>query len=357
MPASVDHYWNPAADANWGDANVWAATDGGTANLSAPLSSDNVFFTATNSHKCTISATANCLNLYFDNADNGGHGDYVGNFVGGAALNVYGSLIVSSGMTFGTGSTTLTFKSTSTGNMVDTAGKSTYWTYVFNGVGGAWQLQNDLTSTNSLQLTNGSLDTNGKTVTVSFVQNTGSGTTTLILGNSLIVVSYFGGSGWRFSNTTGLTFNANNSTIKVMAGATFDGGGLTYNNFWFHTTSSIGVTITGSNTFNDFKDDGTAAHTIIFPNSTTIVATFSVNGTAGNLISLTRTGASGNWTLSAPSGTISCNYIQPSNGITTGGATFNAYTANGCVDGGGNTGWNFSAPIVLSGGAFLFNMI
>ena len=87
MPASVDHYWNPAADANWGDANVWAATDGGTANLSAPLSSDNVFFTATNSHKCTISATANCNNLYFDNADNGGLGDYVGIWAGSGLMN------------------------------------------------------------------------------------------------------------------------------------------------------------------------------------------------------------------------------------------------------------------------------
>ena len=72
------YYWNPAADSAWydGATATWATTDGGTPAIVNPTSADNCYFTATNSHKCTISATANCLNLYFDSADNGGLGDW-----------------------------------------------------------------------------------------------------------------------------------------------------------------------------------------------------------------------------------------------------------------------------------------
>ena len=55
-------------------------------------------------------------------------------------------------------------------------------------------------------------------------------------------------------------------------------------------------------------------------------------GTAGNLISLTRTGASGKFTLSAPSGVISVNYLNISNSIATGGATWNAFTTSGFIE-------------------------
>ena len=59
------YYWNPVADSAWydGATATWATTDGGTPAIVNPTSADNCYFTATNSHKCTIAATANCLNL------------------------------------------------------------------------------------------------------------------------------------------------------------------------------------------------------------------------------------------------------------------------------------------------------
>jgi len=602
----ANRYWNPSADANWADANVWATTfNGNPTGVATPTQNDDCFFTATNSHKCTIGATANCNNLYFDNADNGGNGDYVGTLAGNFDLNVYGNLAMSGGAMTNSWSGTLNLKATSGTKTIKSNGFS-FFTMIINGSGGTFQLVDDFIEKASFTLTAGTFDPNGRTFTfngvvgstingaitfynltitpatpaktnaISFnnnciVQNnltisngatltnrilvssstvgtprtitctgasvnysnvdfqditivngtlgtntsvgdcggntgitftgsvdqhwtnassgswsvstnwtsrvplpqdnvfmdkafgtsqtvtadmprlgksidwTGATWTTALTYSSSMVNSIYGsltlisnltlgttydwtlaGRGSFTIKTNGVTLKGLNAYIKaptgtyqvldtltvssstllfinngtldtnnqavnltqvtVSSGATitlgsslvtligggnqwtmsgninagtstikmsetannvliFAGGSKTYNNIYFSRGASTGsITITGSNTFNDFKDDGTGAHSIIFPNSTTTVSTFTVNGTNPNLISLTRTGASGHWTLSASTGTISCNYIQPSNGITTGGATFNAYTSNGCVDGGGNTGWNFSAP-------------
>lgn len=150
-------------------------------------------------------------------------------------------------------------------------------------------------------------------------------------------------------NATGSNFSTSGSyTIKYTSTAavtqTFAGNGLIFSNVWFDRGASTGgITITGANTFAEFKDTGTATHTITFPNSTTTVTSWNVNGTAGNLITLQRTGASGNWTISDTTGTNASSYISISNSIATGGATWNANDGTS-TNGGGNTGWNFPTP-------------
>ena len=114
----ANRYWNPAANANWADANVWALTDGGTADQATPTSSDDVFFTSTNVYNCAIAATANCLSISFT----GGTG-YTGTFSGSSALNVYGNFALNAGMTF-TYAGTITFKATSTGKTVALNGRT-----------------------------------------------------------------------------------------------------------------------------------------------------------------------------------------------------------------------------------------
>jgi hypothetical protein len=114
------------------------------------------------------------------------------------------------------------------------------------------------------------------------------------------------GAGTVFDNSSG-TFTQEDSTIKLTdsssSGKTFAGGGQTYGNIWLAGGAGTGsFTITGSNTFADFKDDGSVAHSILFTAGiTTTVTTFTVSGTAGNLItaglaslsSITKTGSSG----------------------------------------------------------------
>lgn len=144
-------------------------------------------------------------------------------------------------------------------------------------------------------------------------------------------------------SSTNLTLNANTSTIKITNTGTFIGGGMTFNNFWITGTNTSGVIITGANTFAEFKDDRSVAHTITFPNSTTTITSWNVNGTSGNVITLRRTGASGTWTISDASGTNTSSYLSISNSTATGGATWDVSDGTN-TDGGGNTGWSFTPP-------------
>lgn len=65
--------------------------------------------------------------------------------------------------------------------------------------------------------------------------------------------------------------------------------------------------------------------------------------TVNPLYTFTMLGDGGNpWTIEVPSGIVSANKVILINSHAVGGATFLAPTANGNVDGGGNTGWLFS---------------
>ncbi len=88
--------------------------------------------------------------------------------------------------------------------------------------------------------------------------------------------------GGNFTNSG--TFTHNSGTVKLTdasaSAKTFAGGGSTYNNLWLAAgTGSGSYTISGNNTFNDFKDDGTVGHSILFTTgSTQTVSSFTVSG-------------------------------------------------------------------------------
>ena len=206
----------------------------------------------------------------------------------GKALNIYGSLLLVSGMTYSvTG--TITFSSTSTGMNITTAAK-TLTTVVFNGVGGGWTFLDTPTITTSVTLTNGALNLGSTTMTLQ-------------------------GTGTIWSASPSFSLTASTSTIKITdassSGKTFAGGGLTYNNLWLTGSGTGAYTITGSNTFNDFKCD-TPPHTINFTAGTyTRVSTFTVNGTAGNLMTLQSTSNGSKWFIAHTTGNITvCDYLS-----------------------------------------------
>jgi hypothetical protein len=107
----------------------------------------------------------------------------------------------------------------------------------------------------------GTLDfsANNNNVTLSSTtgfNGSGTATRTINLGNGLWTISTNGTSTpWNMGTTTGLTFNANGSTISFTgvgtAVRTFAGGGLTYSTVSFgpNTSGATGAAISGSNTF------------------------------------------------------------------------------------------------------------
>jgi hypothetical protein len=84
-----------------------------------------------------------------------------------AARTIYGSLTASATMTWTAGPNVQTFAATSGTNTITTNGKTINNPITFNGVGGTWQLQDQLNqdATRALLTTNGTLDLNGYKIT------------------------------------------------------------------------------------------------------------------------------------------------------------------------------------------------
>lgn len=72
---------------------------------------------------------------------------------------------------------------------------------------------------------------------------------------------------------------------------------------------------------------------------TSTVGTFATSGTTQKILESTSAGSQA--TLSQASGTVSANNLTIQDIAATGGATWNAFYANGNIDAGNNTGWEF----------------
>ena len=126
-----------------------------------------------NSGTLTVNAALNVTNT--------GLGDLTlagGTIAGSADINVFGSLSVSSGSTW-SNTGTLTFTSTATGKTINTNGKTLSSPIVFNGSGGVWTLNNNVTTTGTITHTAGGLVLNN--YILSGTTFTASGTTSRTL--------------------------------------------------------------------------------------------------------------------------------------------------------------------------------
>ena len=135
----ADRYFVGTGNWDSSDTSVWSDTSGGTTGFSIPTSTDDVFIDA-NSGTVTIMNTAICHDITFTG--------FTSTLAGTSNLDVYGSLLLVSGMTL-TFSGDVTFKSTSTGETVTTGGKTITFDTIFNGSGGEWTLQDAFSATGS----------------------------------------------------------------------------------------------------------------------------------------------------------------------------------------------------------------
>lgn len=86
----ADRWWtNGGGDNDWNNAANWSATEGGAGGAGVPTSADRALFSATSSSaNCTLSADAECLNLYLASANTGGTDNYNG-ALNAATYNVH----------------------------------------------------------------------------------------------------------------------------------------------------------------------------------------------------------------------------------------------------------------------------
>lgn len=266
----ANRFW-VGGTANW-DATAgtkWATTSGGAGGASVPTSADNVFFDAASGVVTVTVAAGNtgCADLDFTG--------FTGTFAGSSALTIAGNLTLATGMTR-TYTGSVTFSATTTGKTITTNGKSLGSVLNFNGIGGEWILQDNLTldSSKFIVLFEGILNTNGKTVTAYLIQCT-TGNPTLTLGASTINLE----NAVNFSGN--ITLNAGTSTINLdnSSGGSFQSLGLVFNNVIINNIVSS-CFITGTNTFTNLTLNGAASGTpnANLSNNQTVTGTFTASG-------------------------------------------------------------------------------
>jgi len=282
----------------------------------------------------TLNASNNVLNLNFT----GFSGTWTN-----STRTIYGNLTVSSGMTVSGGTGTTTFAATSGTKTITTSGKQFDFPVTFNGVGGTWQLQDDLLlgSTRTLTLTNGTLDANNKNVSCSIFSSSNSNARVITMGSGSWTIEG-SGTAWNCGTSTNLTLNANTSTVNLTSASsvTFAGGGKTYN--VVNRTGGGNLTITGANTFTTIATN-LLPITVTFPSGATqTITNFNISGTAGNVATINASTSGSKATITRPSyAVVSVSHCSIKDIFASEGAYWESYTTNGNTNLGNNFGWTF----------------
>ena len=273
----------------------------------------------------------------------------------GSNATIYGNLIFSTGMTLTASANSIVFGATSGTQKITTNTKTLDFSLNFSGVGGTFQLQDALTmgSTRTAQLTNGTLDLFGKTLTVGTAFTTATGTKNLTFNGGTLVCPTASTTAFNNAVPTNFTTTAGTGTGTISMTAatakTFVGAGSTFN-CTLNQGGAGALNITGSNTFSNITNTVQPTSVLFTGGATNTFTNFNLSGTSGNLITIGSITASTH-TLSKASGTVNSSYLSISRSAATGGATWNALNS---TDGGNNSGWIFSAMATATGNFLVF---
>ena len=314
------------------------ATNAGAITISAGASSEanSISFNITTSSGI-VTITGSVKNLNFTG------------YTGALAANtrtIYGNLTISTGMSLTAGTTITTFGATSGTQSITSNAKTLDFPVTINGVGGTVQLVDALTlgSSRTLTLTNGTFNSNAKSVTVGAFAANNTNTKTVTITNSTITILSGNATTVGFNITaTGSSINLAGSSIifTTSSVAIFYGGGnaFTYPQVTMSGTGQLIIGASSANTNITTLTNTVQPCTISLRSTgaTTTVTNFNVNGTAGNLVTLNCDVAGTARTISKTSGTVNALYLNVQDSTATGGAKWYANSSN---DLGNNTGWN-----------------
>lgn len=345
-------YWNLTGAQNW-TSTAWATTSGGTPALANfPLAQDTAVLD--NTGAATQITIDNYINIGTFNSSTRTTAVTIASMF---SVEFYGNFTAGTGVTISTGAGASPYFSGRSTQTLTSTGQSFYRisstsplctisiadAFIATAIGSGILLQRGA-----------SFSANFYNVTV--YNLTVQGTGGLNIGTAIWTI--FGtGTCWNVAATATLIGSAEITLSDTSTTArTFAGGGQTYGKLTIGGTTGISTTtVTGANTFSEIASTKTVAHTIVFPIATTIVGVWSVNGSAGNLVTLSRTGASGTFTLTkSGGGVVSANYLSISNSTATPSLTW--YAGITSTDGGGNTGWIFTKVPTASGNFLMMFM-
>jgi hypothetical protein len=272
--AGVNKFWNLAAGGAW-TAAAWATTSGGTASaLNFPLPQDtvNIVDTGLNS-----GATISAFNSFAITTLSIGSRTLAFTLTG-TNPEIQGNVVLCSAMT----ATGFSFNATGrTQQLITTATRTLAAIGVIN-IGNSVVFQDNVTTSGSISVFAGTLDTNGKTVSCNSLAAGGGYdlfTKTFTFGASSITCANFGG-----NVNLPVVINAGTSTITLTAANAnlgYLGQTLTFNNVTFSTATTSPSIFATSSTFNNLTFTASTAlgvNSIFLSGNVTVTGTLAFGG-------------------------------------------------------------------------------
>ena len=341
-------YWNlPTGGTGYNTTTAaWALTSGGApSNANFPLPQDTAIFEDTGLNSGVSIAMANSPNIGTINTST--RTLPMTFSMTTFPSNIYGDLTLSSAVTI-TGTTGgFVFSGYNKTQTITSSGATVEAGMTVNNLSTTTTLSGALTlgTTRTFTLTQGTLNLNAQTVTTGLFSSTGAGVRSVAFGGGTMAVS---GATFTASGSNLTTSGSGTISMTSASSKTFAGGGFSYPTL--NQGGAGALVITGANTFANMTNTVQPA-TITFPASTTTtVAAFNVNGTAGNLVTLNSSTPGTRFTLFKTMSDVVSNYLSISDSRAT---LADTWYAQNSTDGGNNIGWIFF-PDVLN---LVFNTV
>ena len=322
------YYWVGGAG-TWDSSTTtnWSSSSGGAGGAGFPTSADNVIFDAS-SGTGTITAsaaTSSCNNF---------------TWTGGASLtfsntwSVFGSVVYNSTVN-GSGPT---MAATTTGKTITTNGFTSAGAIIFNGVGGGWTLQDNLTLTNTGFLQAGTVNLNGFTLRSPGIFTVTTASTKVLNGPGTLSL----GSSFTANTATNFSVTGNVSLFVNQTGGTqqFNVGTLALNFLQLIIGGAAACRIVTGSSCNFGKVSNSIVPATLRLSVDITVGELALRGTAGNLVTINSFTAATQRTITQTTGTVNGDYLSITDINATGGATF--YAGANSTDGGNNAGWTFA---------------
>ena len=268
----------------WNTNGAWALTSGGAGSSNNfPLAQD----TAVIDDATTLTGTLS-INPY-----NVGSLDCSTRTTGitlnhNSQVTRYGSYTLGSGVTIsGTSDQTFSGRGTQT---FTSAGKTITFPIVVDKPTGAFELGDAYNSSNLITHTRGTFDAKNYNLTCTAFASNNTNVRTINMGSGLWTMSGTG-TVWNFLTTTNLTLNKNTANILLSNTTTsvrnFIGGtGVSYNKLTIGGATGTSTLNMNGGVFTELASTKTVAHTITLQSVTPSIDTWSVTGTAGNLVTV-----------------------------------------------------------------------
>ena len=349
FPAAKTVYWNLTGTQNWA-ATAWATSSGGTpAANNFPLAQDTAVFD--NSGSAGTITTAVVWNLGTIDMSTR---TTAFTFTINVNNNIYGSITLFSNLTV-SGTGTLIFAGRGTQTITSAGRTLTQSISIDNGTG-TTQLADAIIITGTaagLTFLSGTFNAVSYNVTTTFVTGAGTVAKILSMGSGTWTITSTGSTIWNFATIAPFTFNKGTANIVLSDTSTsarsFGGGGFTYNKLTIGGTTGISqTTITGANTFSELASTKTVAHTITFGTTGQTFTTWSVKGTAGNVVTVNSSAVGTQRAITVTNKTDGIDYLSIIDVNGTNVSPYTFYAGANSTNAGNNTGIAFIASSTAS---------